>query len=115
MSPTPMPQHPAQHRTALTRELSSVFNQIAFEQLEPNDASDALLYFLHEGIERLAQRREPEPLAHEIHIFEADRSCKHLEVPGRGARLKLAMRRVQQNRRRSLAQMSIHRDPPDAV
>ena len=73
---------------------------VALEQLEAHDTGHSLLNLLHERVEGLAQRREPQAVVNQIGIVAADKPREALEVPGDDQLLQLLVSGVEQQSRR---------------
>ena len=78
---------------------------VALEELEADDAGHALLRAVDEGVERVAQRREPEAVVDDVGVLQADRPGEPVEVPRRDQLLQLLVRRVQHDGRRRLVDL----------
>ena len=106
------------------RRLAADHPAAALEQLEAHRAGDAPLHRAHERIDGLARLREPEAVVDEVGVGAGQLVLDALEIAGHDQLLELAVRGVQDDRRRRLVDLARldadqpvldHVDPADAV
>src|SRR5947209_7784926 len=76
------------------RRLAADDAAIAFDELESDDAGDALLDLVDERVKGFAEWREPQAVVHDVRVVQAHRAREAIEIPRRHKLLELFVGRM---------------------
>ena len=82
------------------RRLTADDTAVALEQFHADDTGHALLHVVDVGVERLAQRREPEAVVDGVGVLQADSARESIALPRHHHLLQLLVRLMQDDGRR---------------